>query len=131
MSAGADTKANTLELVRVPSSLLQRFQRGVALEALRESGSSFRAEAVARETASMGAGSGAEGYQWALTRKRTPLGGDAPERGHGAPLEPLAQLGDAQGRVGALDIAFIFFIDAAEPVAIQAAKGEGGSVNGR
>ena len=67
MSAGADTKANTLELVRVPSSLLQRFQRGVALEALRESGSSFRAEAVARETASMGAGSGAEGYQWALT----------------------------------------------------------------
>ena len=64
---GADTKANTLELVRVPSSLLQRFQRGVALEALRESGSSFRAEAVARETASMGAGSGAEGYQWALT----------------------------------------------------------------
>ena len=67
--------------------------------------------------------------------KRTPPGGDAPERGHGAPLEPLAQLGDAQGRVGALDIAcimiFIIFPDAAEPVAIQAAKGEGGSVNGR
>ena len=53
------------------------------------------------------------------------------ERGHGAPLEPLAQLGDALGPVGALDIACIIFPDAAEPVAIQAAKGEGGSVNGR
>ena len=64
---GADRKANTLELVRVPSSLLQRLQRGVALEALGESGCSFTAESVSRETASMGAGLGAEGCQWALT----------------------------------------------------------------
>ena len=64
---GADRKANTLELVRVPSSLLQRLQRGVALEALGESSSSFRAEPIFRETASMGAGLGAEGCQWALT----------------------------------------------------------------
>ena len=71
VSVGADTKANTLELVRVPSSPLQRLQRGVALESLGESGSCFRAEAVARETASMGAEVGAEGCQWALTERRT------------------------------------------------------------
>ena len=55
---GADTKA----LIRVLSSLLQRLQRGVALESLGESGSSFRAESVFRETASMGA-VGVEGCQ--------------------------------------------------------------------
>ena len=33
--------------------------------------------------------------QGALTRKRTLLGGGALERGHGAPLEPLAERGDA------------------------------------
>ena len=48
---GADTKANTLELVRVPSSLLQRLQRGVALESLDESGSSFGTEPVELKTA--------------------------------------------------------------------------------
>ena len=53
---GADTKADTLELVRVPSSLLQRLQRGVALESLSESGHSLRAKFVSRETASTGAG---------------------------------------------------------------------------
>ena len=74
---GADTKANALELVRVPSSLLQRLQRGVALESLGESGSSFRAEFVARETASTGAGAGAESCQWALTQKRTLYGAAA------------------------------------------------------
>ena len=60
MSRGADTKADTLALVRVLSGLLQRLQRGVALESLGESGSSFRAKPVFRETASMGAGAGAE-----------------------------------------------------------------------
>ena len=59
---GADTKTNTLALVLVPSGPLQRLQRGVALEALGESGSSFRAESVFRETASMGA-VGVEGCQ--------------------------------------------------------------------
>ena len=115
---GADTKANALELVRVPSSLLQRLQRGVALESLGESGSSFRAESVFRETVSMGAGAGAGGWQWALTRRRTLMGGGAREMGHGASLEPLAQLGDALRGVGAVAIT----IDAAELVAGQTAK---------
>ena len=56
VSAGADTKANTREPVRAPSGLLEQSQRGVALEALGESSSSFGTEAVPRETASMGAG---------------------------------------------------------------------------
>ena len=78
---GAVMKANTRELVRVPSSLLQRLQRGVALEALGESGCSFTAESVFRETASMGAGLGAEGCQWGLTPKRTLVGSGALELG--------------------------------------------------
>ena len=68
---GADTKSNTLGLVRVPSSLLQRSQRGITLQSLGENGSSFRAQPVFRETASMGAGVGAEGCQWALTQRRS------------------------------------------------------------
>ena len=58
--------------------------------------------------------------------KSNTRGGGAPERGHGAPLEPLAQLGDAQGGVGTLDIAIIILVEAAELVAIQAAKGRRG-----
>ena len=64
--------------------------------------------------------------QRALTRKRTLLGGGALERGHGAFLEPLAQLGDALGGVGA----FTFPIEAAELVVGQAATGRR-SVNWR
>ena len=45
-------------------------------------------------------------------------GGRALERGHGAPLEPLAQFGDAVGGVGAL----AFPIEAADLIAGQAAK---------
>ena len=60
------------------------------------------------------------------TRKRTLLGGGAPERGHGTSLEPLEQLGDALGGVGAVTL----IIEAAELVAAQAAKGRR-SVNGR
>ena len=49
--------------------------------------------------------------------------GSALERGDGAALEPLAQLGDAFGGVGATAIAIA---DAAEVVVAQAAsKGEG------
>ena len=51
------------------------------------------------------------------------LGGrGALERGHGAPLEPLAQLGDARCSVGAAALT----IDAAEVVVGQTAKGKGG-----
>ena len=42
------------------------------------------------------------GCQWALTERRTLWGGGTLERGHGALLEPLAQLGDTLGGVGAL-----------------------------
>ena len=75
----ADTKANTRELVREAGSLRERLQRGVALESLGKSGSSFRAESVPFETASMGAGEGAESCQWALTQKRTLWGRGALE----------------------------------------------------
>ena len=60
--------------------------------------------------------------QRAQTQKRT-FGVATPERGHGAPLEPLAQLGEAQGGVGPLGIAIIILVEAAELVAVQAAKG--------
>ena len=62
----------------------------------------------------------------ALTLKRTLGGGGAPERGHGAPLERLAQLGDALSGVGAAP-----GIDATERVAGQAANGMRYNVNGR
>ena len=45
-----------------------------------------------------------------------------PKRGHGTPLEPLAQLGDGFGCVGTLDTASIILVEAAELVAIQAVK---------
>ena len=48
------------------------------------------------------------------------------QRGHGAPLEPLAQLGDALRGVGAAAVP----IKAAELVVAQAAKGRR-SVSGR
>ena len=50
--------------------------------------------------------------------KANTRGGGALERGHGAPLEPLAQLGDAVGGV----IAAAVNIEAAELVVGQAAK---------
>ena len=58
-----------------------------------------------------------EPCQWALTRKRTLLGGGALERGHSASLEHLAQLGDALRGVGA----FANRVDAAELVVGQTA----------
>ena len=58
VSAGADTKANTRELVRAPGGLLERLQRGVALEALSESSSALGTELVVLQTASTGSGGG-------------------------------------------------------------------------
>ena len=55
-----------------------------------------------------------------LTQKRTLGGGGALERGHGASVEPLAQLGDALGGVGAAAA----IIKAAELVVRQTAKGK-------
>ena len=71
-----------------------------------------------------------EPCQWALTERRTLRGGGAPKRGQGATLESLAELYDALGGIGTHDIAFIIYPDAAELVAIQAAKGRW-RVNGR
>ena len=48
------------------------------------------------------------------------MGGGALKRGHGAPFERLAQLGDALGGVGAIAIT----IDAAELVVVQTAMGK-------
>ena len=54
MSMGVDTR----ELVREAGSLLERLQRGVALEALCKRGSSFGTEPVALKTAGVGFGGG-------------------------------------------------------------------------
>ena len=52
---GADTKANTWELVREVGGLLERLQRRVALEALCKHSSSFGTdELVMLETAELG-----------------------------------------------------------------------------
>jgi len=56
VSMGADMEANTREPVRAPGGLLERSQRGVALEALGESSSSFGTDVVDSQTVSMGAG---------------------------------------------------------------------------
>ena len=53
LSMGADTKANTLELVRV-RRYFERLHRGVALEALCERGCSLGDRAGCIETASEG-----------------------------------------------------------------------------
>ena len=58
--------------------------------------------------------------QRALTRHS--WGGGALERGHGAPLEHLAQLGDALGGVGTLDFTISILVVAAERVAGQAVR---------
>ena len=55
----------------------------------------------------------------ALTQKRTLGRGGALQRGHGAPLEPLAQLRDALRSVGAMT----HQVEAAEMVGGQTAMG--------
>ena len=57
---GTDRKANALGPVRGSCGLLELLQRGVALKALGESGSSLGAKKVGRDTASTGAEAGAE-----------------------------------------------------------------------
>jgi len=54
-----------------------------------------------------------------IARKANAQANGAPQRGHGASLEPLAQLGYALRGVGALAV----HVEAAEPVFTQAAKG--------
>ena len=58
------------------------------------------------------------GVSMGVDRKASMRGGGALERGHGAPLERLAQLGDALCSVGASTI----LVDAAERVVAQPAS---------
>jgi len=90
--------------------------------------SAIVSDVVARETAQHGRGWGGEraGMSTGVDTKSNTWGAGALERGHGAPLEPLAQLGDAQGGVGTADITIIILVEAAEPVFTQAAKGRRG-----
>ena len=61
--------------------------------------------------------------QRALTQKRTLWGCSALQRGHSAPLEPLAELGDALGGVGAYTILIAMSTsEATDPVIGQAAS---------
>ena len=53
---GADTKANTRELVREVGGLLERLQRRVALETFCNRGCSFGTELVVPKTAGVGFG---------------------------------------------------------------------------
>ena len=87
----------------------------------------IEAETVAVQAAKEGWGEDGKraGMSVGVDRKVSTLGRSAPERGHGACLEPLAQLGDALGGVGALSTP----VEAAELVVAQAAKLEEG-VNG-
>ena len=68
------------------------------------------------------------------TKANTLLDGGAPERGHSASLEPIAQLGDALGSVGTVSsapyVVYAYVVDAAELGVAQAAK-ERRRVNGR
>ena len=71
MSTGADRRGTQSAEVRAAGGVLERLQRGVALEALGESGCSFGTEVVPNEAASTGAEVGAEVCQRALTQKQT------------------------------------------------------------
>ena len=85
-------------------------------------------EVVLTHTASRGRGWDGETSRVSTgaDTKANTRGGSALERGQGAPLEPLAQLGDALGGVGAVTVP----VEATELVAGQTAKGKR-SVNGR
>ena len=86
-------------------------------------------DVVDSETASEGWDGDGErlGVSMGVDKGRTLGGGGALERGHGALLEPLAQLGDALSGVLALTI----IVEAAEMVIVQTAKVRSCSVNGR
>ena len=63
------------------------------------------------------------------TKANARVRGGALQRGHSAPLEPLAQLDDALGSVGS-QCQIMILVEAAECVTSQAAR-EWMSVNGR
>ena len=131
MSTGADRKANTLgggALERGHDAALEQ------LEQLGDARCSVGAAAVTIDAAELVVGQTAKGKggvsMGADTRANT-RGGGALERGHGALLERLAQLGDALVGVGTLVITINIFVEAAELVCRQTASTGMGSVNGR
>ena len=91
-----------------------------------ERGGALGPDAVVRDPASEGQDGNGERVGVSTGVDRSTRGGGALERGHGAPLERLAELSDALGSVGA----FAVVVDAAEFVVDQAAK-ERRRVNGR
>ena len=117
VSRGADTKANTLGAAA--------HLRLVIFVSLRMAASAVAPWAPIwlplrlRARGRMGDGERV-GVSVALTRHS--WGGGALERGHGAPLDPFAQLGDALGGVGTVDILIIILVEAAEQVVGQAAS---------
>ena len=124
---GADTKANTFESwFEGQAAYLSDCSVELPLRPSARAAPPSGPSSLSSRLRGWGLEVSGEPCQWALTRKRTLLGGGALERGHGASLEPLAQLEDALGGVGASAI----LIDAAERVAAQAAK-QKRSVNGR
>ena len=130
---GADTKANTRANTRGGGALERG--HGAPLEPLAQLGDALggvSAAPIRVNAAELVEGQTAKGRgwcQWALTERQTLGQGrrTSARCGHGAPLEPLAQLGDAVGGVGA----FAIPVEAAELVPRQAAKVGSGSVNGR
>ena len=127
MSRGADTKANTMPWVRVLSSLLERGERRVALDALCKSSSACRSEFVVTNAA--GAKSVSLFCQGALTQKRTLfcVGCGVLQRGDGEALECLRKLHDSLSCVGA---PAIVRVDAAEHIAFQTASNGRGVLRG-
>ena len=125
VSTGADTNANTWEPNQgrgAPELLNLRL-----LEDGSERSYALSSDSVHSETASQGQDGNGEwvGVSMGADRNANTWGSGALERGHGAPLETLAQLGDTLGSVGALAKG----VEAAELIVGQPA-GEGGSVNG-
>ena len=90
------------------------------LEDSGERGSALVSDLVVPETANKGRSEdgGRVSVSTGVDRKASTRGGGALERGRGAPLERLAELGDALGSVGAFAPGF----DAADTVVGQAAK---------
>ena len=115
VSMGADRKANS----RGGGALEHRDSR--LLEDGSERGGALGPDLVPKETArELVRGSERAGAcQRALTEKQTLGRGGAPQRGHGAPLEPLAELGDAFHSVSPCTLEWV---DATETVPVQAAQ---------
>ena len=97
VAMGADTKANILGGGALEHGDLRLLEDGG------ECSGALVSDFVASETASEGHedGNGENvGMSTGADRKANTLGRGALERGHGAPFEPLAQLGDSLRGVG-------------------------------